>query len=362
MKLSEAVLLILAVFLFALLSYNLFSHSRYILLALLCIFFIFHIRYWWKKRQVGEYSHESDPHGFIGYLPMGKRKRNYYLHLPSRLPNQKIPLVMAFHGGQGNAQKFSDMTNFNAIADRENFAVVYPNACGYWNDGRESTTSKSGNDLLFVKHLVDHLVRTRNIDERRIYATGASSGGMFTFRLACEMPNRFAAFATVIASMPVPLKLQCEPSAPVALLMINGTEDKLMPWQGGTIPMGQRRGAGGEVVSVPETLAFWQRCNGCWSASKVEAVLEDPYGDGTVVKILDYPCRKKGAALKLVAIEGGGHTWPGMVQPPPVLARIVGKTSHAIDASETIWLFFRDRILQYEHQQNTDNSGMHATS
>ena len=45
-----------------------------------------------------------------------------------------------------------------------------------------------------------------------------------------------------------------------------------------------------------------------------------------------------GTSVELITVEGGGHTWPGGIQYAP--ARVIGRTSRALDASAHIWEFF----------------------
>jgi polyhydroxybutyrate depolymerase len=61
--------------------------------------------------------------------------------------------------------------------------------------------------------------------------------------------------------------------------------------------------------------------------------------DQTRVRREVYGSCRDGAEVVLYAVEGGGHTWPGGLQYLP--ARIVGRTSRDIDASELIWGFFK---------------------
>ncbi len=290
----------------------------------------------------GEFPFANDPNGLIGSLFVRCRHRTYYLHLPPGASPTNIPLVIAFHGGYGNGYRFARLTGLNAVADREGFAVVYPNARTRWNDGRTSSTMKT-DDLIFVRTLIDRLTRTRRVDRRRIFAAGASSGGMFVLRLACQLPDRIAGFATVSAAMPVLLSTRCRPSRQISLLMINGTADQLVPWGGGDVRAGRSWGAGGKVLSVPDTLAFWRKCHDGWSDGDVESLPDRTGGACYEIKVLTYICRQGGARLKLVEIEGGGHNWPGArTVYRPLRAQLTGRTTHAIKATELIWDFFRD--------------------
>ncbi|MFQ5804597.1 MAG: alpha/beta hydrolase family esterase [Candidatus Methylomirabilales bacterium] len=280
-------------------------------------------------------------------LSHGEVVRTYHVYTPSsHKGNDPIPLVIVFHGGLGNGLKIAKQTGFNAVAESAGFAAVYPDSLKYWNDGRD-TTAAGVDDVAFVRVLIDHLVKGRNIDRQRVYATGASNGGMFTLRLACDMSDQVAAFAPVIASMPVAYTSRCKPKRPVAMMMINGTADGFIPWQGGVVRSGWMRGAGGNVISVPDTVAFWVKHNTCSAHASVESLPDVDKNDGATVEVWHYRGCQDGVVLKLVKIEGGGHTWPGSpVRIGPLLGRIVGNTSRDVNASEMIWNFFQGHRLR----------------
>jgi polyhydroxybutyrate depolymerase len=78
--------------------------------------------------------------------------------------------------------------------------------------------------------------------------------------------------------------------------------------------------------------------DGIPSASVVE---ELPYLDHDGTRIRREICGggKQGAEVVVCTIEGGAHTWPGGPQYLPAFP--VGKASHNLDATETIWNFFQ---------------------
>lgn len=265
--------------------------------------------------------------------------RTYLLHVPPSARGTKPPLVMVFHGGQGDGAKIARQTGFNRVADREGVVVVYPNSLEYWNDGR-ATIPNPRDDVSFVRQLIKHLVETENVDRQRVFATGASNGGNFTLRLACEMSTEITAFAPVIASFPVEYSPNCRPRRAVPIMMMNGTSDTFIRWEGGAVRKGLFRGAGGETLPVPTTLDFWRKQNGCSPNPTVDRRPDRDKGDGTTVEVITYPGCRDASAVQMIKIEGGGHTWPGSQDSVP---RAVGNTSGDIDASEEIWGFFKQR-------------------
>lgn len=284
-------------------------------------------------------------------ISLGGLERTYRIHLPSGHDRTKIaPLVFLFHGGGGTGQGMEKLTQggFNRLADREGFIIVYPDGIEkHWNDGRglEAYRAHRENidDVGFISALIEHLIRTLNIDSNRIYAAGISNGGQFSQRLACELSDRIAAIGVVAIQLPEHLPSSCAPKRPVSVLMMPGTEDPLVPWEGGEI--GFRRGRKfGRVLSVRESIGFWVEQNRCPGSPVVSYEPDRDLKDGTRVRREAYvPCGE-GAEVVLYAVEGGGHTWPGGDQYLP--AGIIGRTSRDIDADEVIWGFFKRHTLR----------------
>lgn len=263
-------------------------------------------------------------------------RRTYWLHVPSTYAKTKpIPLVLVFHGGEGQPQQIERHTGFSDLADREGFIVAYPEGIDkHWNDGRPNAPRV--NDVAFVATLIEDIARSFNVDRKRIYTTGISNGGMLSQRLACELSGTIAAIASVAASMPDSLNARCKPSRPISVLMINGTDDPLIPYSGGALP---GTTLGGKVLSTPDTIKFWVDHNKC-SQRPTSMLLpdQDPHDDARVRRESYTQCAA-GVEVELDAVEGGGHTLPGARQYLP--ERLVGRTSRDINGTETIWSFFK---------------------
>ena len=119
-----------------------------------------------------------------------------------------MPVVFAFHGGGGDMQLMAgDHYGLVAKADSAGFIAVFPN--GYsrfprgklatWNAGHccGAARDTGSDDVGFVRAMVAQLRQRASIDTQRIFATGMSNGGMFSYRLACEMADVFRAIAPV---------------------------------------------------------------------------------------------------------------------------------------------------------------------
>jgi polyhydroxybutyrate depolymerase len=266
------------------------------------------------------------------------RQRVYFVHAAANLA-RGAPLVLVFHGGRGSGDKIAKEARIVDIADREGFVVAFPNSVGRnWNDGRPPTNNNV-DDVGFVSALIDQLARTRGIDTRRVYATGMSNGGIFSFRLGCELSSRIAAIAPVVGSLSADLSPGCRPTRPVPVLMFNGTADTFIPWAGGEVSKGE----GGRILPIPETIGFWARNNGCSGTPQKRRLEDSDPSDGTTVEVAAYLDCRDNATVTSYAIQGGGHTWPGGAALLP--QRMVGNTTRDIDGSLLMWDFFKRHAL-----------------
>ncbi|NBX18008.1 MAG: hydrolase [Proteobacteria bacterium] len=265
------------------------------------------------------------------------KNRNYLLYTPAGRKDSSMPLVIGFHGGKTTNVRFARTTLFHNLADEQGFHVVYPSGINSnWNDGR-GTANPDVDDISFVRALIEDVKAVRKIDARRIYVTGISNGGFMVQRLACDLSDRIAAFAGVAGSMGVSLRENCKSARPVPMLVMNSPLDKFVMWDGGNMT----KGAGGDILSVPDVVDFWRKQNGC-SGKKEEILPKKVASDKTKIVVTRHTGCQNNSALLLYKIEGGGHTWPDGADQP---AWLVGPTSKELNATKEIWNFFRQHSL-----------------
>lgn len=264
------------------------------------------------------------------------RKRNFLLHIPEKVRGKNgVPLVLVLHGGGGTPEAVARLTGFSKLADEEGVIVVYPAAVNrHWNDGREVKRFRSHreriDDVGFIATLIDTLIRRLGVDVSRVYAAGMSNGGMMCQRLGCELSHKLAAFASVGASLPENL-IDEKPVMPIAVLMINGTADPIVPFQGGGVGLVKQRG---RVVAVSKAIEFWVKANGCETVPTETTLVKSDTGLGVQKTV--YRNGRKGTEVVLLTVEGGGHTWPGGRERPSNY----GRKTDAINATRLIWEFF----------------------
>ncbi|MDQ7842789.1 MAG: PHB depolymerase family esterase [Armatimonadota bacterium] len=271
-------------------------------------------------------------------IDIGGVRRTFLLYVPPALPaGRAVPLVFVLHGGGGTGRRM-ERFGFNVLADRHGFLVVYPDAWERnWNDGRGDphirAQAEGIDDVGFIAALITRLSTEYPVDPRRVFSTGISNGGFMSQLLAARLSSRLAAIAPVAAGMAPAVAASLHPERPVSVLVINGTDDPLVPYEGG--PVARNRG---ETISTEEIIRKWAAANRCPGPPEVSALPETAPTDGTRVKRTAYTACAEQTAVVLYTIEGGGHTWPGGPQYLP--RAIVGRVSREINATEVIWQFF----------------------
>jgi polyhydroxybutyrate depolymerase len=136
------------------------------------------------------------------------------------------------------------------------------------------------------------------------------------------------------AAPPLPPPIPPKPP-PLAFLLLNGTANPLIPYQGGPIRL---RGVKGEVVSAEATLAPFAAANACSTQRSSHDYPDRDLDDGSRVTMERLSGCKH--MVELVRVEGGGHTLPGR----PTRAdrgQSVGALNRDVNASRLILEFIR---------------------
>lgn len=140
------------------------------------------------------------PGNYSYSLKVGNLERTYLVHVPSGYAKgTPVALVLAFHGGGGSAESMAANYNWISKSDQEGIIVAFPNGTSgpggisTWNAGDCCGYAQRSHidDVGFVKALLSDMESKFDIDDSRVFATGMSNGGMFIYRLACELHVTF---------------------------------------------------------------------------------------------------------------------------------------------------------------------------
>jgi len=290
------------------------------------------------------------------HLTINGIARSYDLYIPDTRTDSSYPVVLLLHGHMGSADVMTGANRWAApyrvwldIAEREHLLLVIPDgekgADGYrgWNDCRADTVNNPHtDDVAFIDHLIEAVAAHYPIDRSRLYATGTSNGGMMVYRLALERTAMFAAVAPVVAAMPA--RSQCGmPVASMPILIMNGSADPFVPWQGGAVGRSGKASAGrGTVVSTPDTVKFWVKHNAISAAVASRDLPDIDMDDSSTVRVTRYSGGRDGSEVVLYEVRGGGHTEPSLSEHYGYLYRlVVGTQNGDIEMAEQAWRFFK---------------------
>ena len=281
------------------------------------------------------------PGDYTRTLQHDGRSRSYIVHIPPGYdPKQPTPVVLAFHGSGNNAEHMIRLCGLIGTADEKGFIAVYPNGTGRlrrrlsWNGGNCCTYAQRNcvDDVGFTRCLLDDLATVANVDSKRVFATGISNGGILCYRLASELSDRIAAIAPISGTMGTAI---CNPERPVSVMHFHGTDDRIVPFNGGK-GLGDRILGKPVFVSVDQTIQTWVKADGC-PESPVVVCEPTKVDDGTSVQRKTYGPGNDGSEVVLFTINGGGHIWPERDSK----GRFLGKSTHNISANDLMWEFFQ---------------------
>ena len=297
----------------------------------------------------------SESNLFLQTLMWNGIERFYGVYVPASAVTPS-PLVFVLHGGGGSVSKVWGQEfgrSWEALADEHGFCVVIPQGRSdpsdpdghHWNDCRIEIDNEDvatlEDDVGFIVELIHRAEEIHPVDRSRVYVTGVSNGGMMTYRLAIEASESFAAAAAVIANLPGPSECAA-PSVPVPMLIMNGTEDPLMPSDGGCVV--NERCQRGRVLSTTETVEAWVLANGASATPFVEQLPNRAWFDGSRVTVYRYEGEENGADVVHYRVEGGGHSVPGAETISAVARAISGPKNRDIDGASEIWEFFSSQV------------------
>ncbi len=221
-------------------------------------------------------------------LKVNGADREMIVYAPKNLPAQS-PLVIACHGMNQDAPYLQNGAHWEYVADTAKFVVVYPNGIGD-ADGSNRGWDISGNrDINFVLAIIDEMYKRYGINKNRVYVTGFSMGGMFTYHCANKIADKIAAFAPVSGypmGGPSP-----SASRPVPILHTHGTSDDVCVYN-----------------NAPTHVKAWAKFDGCDATP--ETIKPYPANKpNSPAKMEIYRHGKQGVEVALLTLADKGHWW-----------------------------------------------------
>ncbi|MFT4032005.1 MAG: PHB depolymerase family esterase [Siphonobacter sp.] len=240
--------------------------------------------------------------------------RVFYFNKPTEGSKPKS-LVFVMHGSGGNGRDMMKSAgNMEQEAKTSGTLLVYPNGYKrYWNECRKASPALANqedvNEQAFFAGMIDYFQTRYGIDPKQVFAVGTSGGGHMAYKLALTMPERFRAVTAIIANLPDDDNMDCLPaSKPVPIMIINGTDDPLNPYQGGMMDLGPNMKMG-RVRSTDRTFIYWAELAGYKGKARFEKLPDVDPADGRTIERYTYKAKNKPEVV-LLKVIGGKHDYP----------------------------------------------------
>ncbi len=267
-------------------------------------------------------------------------RRSFALHLPRGLgPETPVPLVVVLHASGSSGEGIEHATGWSTLADREGFAVVYPDGlsgalgvgrafnhggcCGYG-------TLVGVDDVAMVDALLATLEARIAVDPGRRYLVGYGNGGSLAHGVASHSSDLFAALAVyagttaATGSLEAPVMLDPAPELPLSVMLVMSEQDTTIPFYG----------AEGRTVSPSQTqlAQFYAGAAGCARHPTVERAFHDG------VDIHRFANCRDGVEVEQLTLWGWDHTWPS--REAIETCRAPDEQLYGFDAATQMWAFF----------------------
>jgi polyhydroxybutyrate depolymerase len=140
---------------------------------------------------------------------IGTTEREALVHVPTAKKDEKRPLVIALHGHGGRAEYSARKFTLHTLWPEA--VCIYPQGLptavpvidpqGTKPGWQKYVGDQEDRDLKFFDELLKTALADYQIDEQRIYVTGHSNGGYFTYVLNAARGDKLAAIAPVAAGI-----------------------------------------------------------------------------------------------------------------------------------------------------------------
>lgn len=278
-----------------------------------------------------------------GTIVSGGSEYTYQWTVPSSYVGDPLPVVLDFHGLNGNGAQQAAFSGWSNKAEREGFLSVQPTGLAFTDDATSwelpQFDSPLRDDVAMVVDLLAHVAANVCIDPARVYATGMANGGFFTAELVCDLSERIAAAVSVAG---VTHHESCEPTRAVPYLAFHGVDDTIVPFAGGQSDLAVGTADSSDFFEqvMTDEFAEFAADFGCSEQADTAVTSE--------VTLTSWTGCVDAVELGFYTIAGAGHTWPG--SETSLASPSLGITNTDIDATELSWTFFSRHSLLAEEQ------------
>ena len=213
------------------------------------------------------------------YKKVSVSGRDIHVYAPSSL-KAKSPLLISCHGMDQDPNYQQSNTHWETVADTASFVVVYPRG----GTGMSTWDISGDKDTKWVEQIIDQMQKDYDIDTKRVYLSGFSMGGMFTYNAMSKIADKIAAFAPTSGTNVMGAS---KAQRPVPIIHPHGTSDDVLQYS-----------------QVEGFLKNYRDQFHCPSQAEVEN--NYPHQGEKATMYTWGPC-DKGVYIKHMKLEGRGH-------------------------------------------------------
>ncbi|MAT85993.1 MAG: hypothetical protein CMA25_03415 [Euryarchaeota archaeon] len=228
-------------------------------------------------------------------------ERCWSLLVPGNLSaTDSVSLVLDLHGHGGSSESQHEMSGFANLAVEKKFIVAYPQGYeNFWGiniDGVDNDLD----DVGFLLTIIETIVDTYPVNEKKIYMTGWSNGCMMTQRFAVETQNILASAGCMSGYL-----MTDAPSsytAPIPFMEVHGMLDETVNYVDNTgTTMFYFQNIAGLNKGATQNLDYWADLNGCNGLAPELITINEDYD------IRGYSECDSGAEVRLMSLFVAGH-------------------------------------------------------
>lgn len=215
------------------------------------------------------------------YKKMSVSGREIHVYAPSDLKDNS-PLLISCHGMDQDPNYQQSNTHWEAVADTAGFVVVYPRG----GTGMSTWDIQGDKDTKWMTEIIDQMYTDYKIDKKRVYLSGFSMGGMFTYHSMSKIADKIAAFA------------------PTSGTNVFGASKAMRP-----VPIIHPHGTNDDVLQYNQVEGFIKNYRdqfNCPAQAKEETNYPNAENSGATMYTWG-PC-DKGVYIKHLKLPGRGHS------------------------------------------------------
>ena len=220
--------------------------------------------------------------------------RTFLIRTPAEQSANSYPVVFFFHGaGSYGEELLNANPDIGALIDAGEFIGIFPD--GYeqqWNVSDET----SADDIEFVSMIVNMLTADSSFNLEKVYGIGISNGAGLVNKIA-KQSSVFAGIAPLISQQTVAVG-ELVPSKAVSVFQLNGSNDDLIPLNGGTGV------AQSNFMSAEDSAENWASNFNC---DMTPANRTQTWGAQLVEELTFTGCLNN-KKVRYFVVEGGGHS------------------------------------------------------